>query len=249
MNSPEVTCNLHPLVRLAYLQPVLVKYAGLEGFNSKSYGMYSANQSQLNKIEMAIQTSDVFNHWTNLRELDLSGNPLTCMTESLLSSLKNPLGRLILSDTELGKEDLEYLSRSHHLASLHTLCLDFNNLHKQLGAATTLFRGLISISTLRTRQCQLTYRDVILLSAALEHSHTLKSWNLLHNPIGNAHDLKKIISHCAQIPGLKEIGCKPTEVHAMFGAFYIHSGGPAPLSDDERRELALLAEKFKLMVY
>ena len=249
MNSPDVSCNLHPLIRLAHLQQTLSRYTGLEAFNSKSYGMYAPNQEKINKIEMAIRTSEVFSHWTHLKELDLSGNPLTNMLEALLSSLELPLCKLSLSDTELNKEDLKYLSNSHHLVNLHMLTLDFNNLHSVVGVMIKLFRGLRTICHLRTRQCQLTYKDVVLLASCLEHSHTIRSWNLLHNPIGGAQDIKRFIRHCSQIPGLKEIGCKPAEVHAIFGAYFVHTNGPAPLSEDDRRELKQVAEKFKILLY
>ena len=53
---------------------------------------------------------------------------LTGQIADWLSALSTPLHKLLLYACSLGRDDLEYLSRSHHTGSLTQLGLEYNNL-------------------------------------------------------------------------------------------------------------------------
>lgn len=242
--------TIHVYCQLAALAKVLQTFTSLESVISKLEGMYvHAFPQPFDGKRVVMTITGLFQYWKNLSELDLAGNILLGKIGKMLMALDCPLRKLNLSACELSKSDLRMLASSHHARSLMYLNLDHNDLHHKKDLVKVLLRNLSSIVTLRTCNCRLNYTDAVDMASALSRSTTLKTWNLLQNNLGTLQELKGFVHHCSLIPSLKEVGCKPIEIHALFAGLYVHSTGPPPLSDEERREIVLLAERLKLMVF
>ncbi len=241
--------TIHVYCQLGALAGVLQQFTSIESVISKLEGMYVHAFPQYDSKWLVATISTLFQHWKNLTELDLAGNILLGKIGKMLWTLDCPLRKLNLAACELSKYDLKMISESHHSQSLIYLNLDHNNLHQKQEVVRQLFHNLKSIVTLRTCNCQLTHQDACDMAVALLHSQTLKTWNLLQNDLGTFFELQRFVSHCSRVPGLKEVGCKPIEIHALYGGLYVHSSGPPPLSESEQYEIARLASQLDLLVF
>ena len=81
------------------------------------------------------------------------------------------------------------------------------------------------------------------------HPSIEEKWNLMQNELSQLHELRTFLVECRKCPTLREVGCKPFELHALFAGLYVHTAGPPPLSDDDQVELAGLADSLNLEVF
>ena len=241
----------HAYSYLDHLAPQLQTFTAMESIIATTAGMPLLNSLPAHFVfrSMCNNIKALFACWNQLQEIDLSGNTLLGTIGNMLNSLERPLQRLNLSATDITKTDILALAESHHAPSLVYLNLDHNDLHRLREPMKLLLQKLVWISSLRTCNCRLNYQDCVILARALSHSHTLKTWNLLQNRLSNLSELKQFVQHCSQIPSLKEVGCKPIELQAFFAGLYIHTDGPAVLTDHDRSEIIELANRLNLMVF
>ncbi len=241
---------IHILFKMTGLSPVLSQFPSVESFLSQFDGIYMTTLIHHHNVQEAtLQSSLLLAQWTKLRELDISGNLLTARLGRLLGNLSQPLTKLNLSATGLNGIDIDFLSDSIHAASVHTLNLDYIDLQTHIDPTVKLFHNLQSITVMRTCCCRLVYSGAMALATTLCDNTTLESWNLMQNELSTLHQLQTFLVECRKCVTLKEVGCKPFELHALFAGLYVHTAGPPPLSDDEQVILANIADSLNLEVF
>ncbi len=241
---------IHILFKMTGLSPVLSQFPNVESFLSQFDGIYMTTLIHHHNVQEAtLQSSLLLAQWSKLRELDISGNLLTARLGRLLAALDQPLTKLNLSATGLNGRDIEFLADSIHAGSVHNLNLDYNDLQTYLEPTVRLFSNLKSVTSLRTCCARLVYDGAIALAEALCDNTTLLSWNLMQNEISSLQELRTFLLQCRKCTSLREIGCKPFELHALFAGLYVHTAGPPPLSEEDQVVLSSLADSLNLVVF
>ena len=241
---------IHILYKLTALAPVLQEFPNVQSFLSQFDGLYMTTLMSQPNVQLATATAaNLLGRWSNLSELDVSGSLLTGRLPSMLSGLHSSLCRLNLSATGLSGSDIDSLADSQHVATLELINLDHNDLQRELDVACHLFSALSSIIVLRTCCASLNLDGALRLARALAHSQTLTSWSLLQNDLSSLQDLRTFLEQCRACVSLREVGCKPFELHALFAGLYVHTTGPPPLSEEQEEELSKLAKSLKFNVF
>lgn len=244
--------TMHILFKIGALHQALVRFGRLESFVCKFDGMYMLTfHGQGHVMEMMNLSASVFTAWPCLREVNLSGNLLHGKLQKLVGGLKSKLVKLNLSSTGLCKEDVEFLADSQHVETLEYLNLDYNELNSSfmVEPVKKLLGNMKSLVCLRMSYTGINSQHATSYAEAMLHLDTLKSWNLLQNQLGTLQEIIHFVETAAKIANIKEIGCKPFELHALFSGLYFQTTGPPALNEDERIKLKAVADKHKITIY
>lgn len=243
--------GLHIFYKLTCLASVMKKLCNLQNFKTDFRGLYVMTlQPHFNNQAALLQTSMLFTQWLHLQVLDLSGNQLTGYLGSLVACLQNPLRELHLSACMLTGADMESLGDSIHVLQLEVLTLDNNKLEDMIRATVTVLGHLQAIVKLSMAGCGLSVASGLQLVRAIAPSITLTSLDISQNSFHTLHELRDLLVASRQCTSLRQVLCKPYELHTIFAGLYIQAGGPRHrLSSSEETSLHELARELHLSIY
>lgn len=187
-------------------------------------------------------TEHVLEQWSHLRNLQLTGLLLTKKINIWLTSLHNPLHTLSLYACKLDRQDLEYLSQSHHLHSLLHLNLEKNDLRDCGEEICQVIRAAPQLELLNLRETKLKLHEKLSVITALHESeklHTLAMYE--QEDMSSTSGYESMVELACGIRSLKKLYIFPF-MYQPFEIFYregVERASEMILCLNERKDIEL----------
>ena len=168
--------------------------------------------TQMGKVEVIALAHNLKN-MTQLRKLDLSGNPLGHGISELAKHLHNVphLKKLHLCNTQMGK--VEVIALAHNLKNmtqLRKLDLSGNPLGHGISELAKHLHNVPHLKKLFLDYTQMGEEEVTALTHSLQNVTQLSELDLSGNPLG--HGISELAKHLHNVPHLKKLYLRDTQM-------------------------------------